>query len=112
MRTILAVAFLALACGADADPPRDYTYAGACPAPVSPTMFNRVVPTVCDRGVGYSPRFVTIETCAAEGGVSIPAVVSTVNAEPSHPARLRCFQGMPQVDLFTYDDVRFRLHIN
>lgn len=111
MRTLLAIAFLALACGTDADTPRDYTYTGACPAPISPTMFTQGVPAVCDRGIGYSPRFVTIETCADEGGVAVPAMVGGYNADPSHPAYLRCFQSTPQVAMFTFDDVRLRLRI-
>lgn len=97
MRLALLAVLLLAAC-ADDIATRDYTVT-TCPPP--PTQGQSI--EVCDRGVGQSPRFVTIEACAAELGLTIPA--HSWGIASMSPARERCVaEGASALN--TIDDVR------
>lgn len=82
MRSLLAATLLLAACADDISA-RDYSI-GECPS--SPTQGQSV--EVCDRGVGQSPRYVSIEECAVELGLTVPSRGPTLTV--GHPARERC----------------------
>lgn len=91
--TLLTLALLATGC---AESDRDYTLEGECPMRANPSE-----PAVCDRGVGYTPRFVTIEDCVNEAGLTYSNNYSlSLN---THPARERCLN---EILLLSYADIR------
>lgn len=98
----LAALLLGLgACGTDDPTGRDYT-AEACPSPVAAPDASPVdARDVCDRGRGYSPRFVTIEACLAE--LRLRAPEWGWGGRSTSPIYLRC---RPGVLVYTLDDVR------
>lgn len=96
-----ALAALLLAACADDIATRDYTVS-ECPAPPARGS-TAYYPETCDRGVGQTPRFVTIEACASELGLAIPS--GSWGLSSTHPARERCVNAHAAA-LNTLDDVR------
>ena len=104
MRYLLA-ALLTAAC-ADDLATRDYTLT-TCPAPFAQSASAYEL-EVCDRGAGQTPRFVTIEACVAELGLTIPA--GTWSMASTHPARERCVMET-RAGLNTPADIREGIEI-
>jgi len=83
---------------------RDYT-AEACPTPPPPEAAPLADPrSVCDRGRGQSPRFVTIRACLDEMRLRAPKHGWGGNS--TSPIYARCW---PAVLVHTMDDVRAML---
>jgi hypothetical protein len=97
----LVAALLVAACAPEEGAVRDYSLA-ACPPPWGPEVTNPVDRlTVCDRGAGASPRFVTLAACQSEVNPQPPH--ASYALESTHPARLMC---RATIGLVTIDDVR------
>jgi hypothetical protein len=99
MRPFAALLVVALtACAPDPmEPQRDYTLT-VCPGRVDPTDT-----AVCDRGVGYTPRFVTLGQCFADLSASEGSL-----RESAHPSYTRC-RAESLILLVRWDDVRIVL---
>lgn len=98
MRVALLAALLLAAC-ADDIATRDYTI-DVCPPP--PAMGSTAwFPETCDRGAGQSPRFVTVEACAAEIGIAIPT--GSWGFDSTSPARERCVAAGAAALVTIYD---------
>ena len=100
MRDLFA-ALVVAACAPDDTAARDYSLT-ACPPPwgvETGDVFARR--TVCDRGAGAAPRFVTLAACQAEVNPQPPRTIYQFDS--THPADSRCFAT---VSLVTIDDVR------
>lgn len=95
MRYLVAVLCLAACAPEDAPDARDYTDS-ACPPP--PPRWSRDQTAVCDRGRAAMPRYVAMETCAAELGRDAPGTIAS-----THPNGVRCV--LPYI-VVTLDDVR------
>ena len=80
MRALLAAALLA-ACASEPGAGRDYTLT-ACP---TPQLGGVSGPSVCDRGIGFSPRFVSFNACETEAGLPLDSTQRC-----SHPNRDPC----------------------
>lgn len=97
----LATVIFVAACSEDDPASRDYADT-ACPAPIPPDPGEPLgIEGVCDRGRGYSPRYVTIQACLNEvrrrpgpGGWGLNS---------TSPLFTRC---RPGVYVYTIDDVR------
>lgn len=100
MRHILALAATLLVACADDLATRDYTVS-VCPA--RPPAGQS--PTLCDRGAGASPRFVTVTACIDELMLRVP---ETWGLGSTHPDSERCAASGGAV-LVTIDDVRAAL---
>lgn len=97
-RALLALALAAVACGSDDPAGRDYTDA-ACPsAAASVPPEDR---TVCDRGRGQSPRYVSIDACLAE--LRLRPASGSAGFNSTSPNYQRC---RTSVSVITLDDVR------
>ena len=58
---------------------------------------------LCDDGAGRTPRFITVEACMAEAGITVPRGRSYAVTGGGHPALRRCAPG---VFLYTYAEAR------
>lgn len=104
MRLLVALAMLVFAAAACGDDPadRDYT-AEACPTPVAdPDAGPVATRDVCDRGRGYSPRFVSVSACMEEARVR-PGTMGWGLRASSSPIFSMCW---PAVSVYTFNDVR------
>ena len=95
MTRVAVLALVLVGCGDDLSA-RDYSDT-ACPMAVVPTSY---APDVCDRGVGYSPRYVAVEACLAELHLAVGR--SGFGLASTHPRYSVC---RPTVLLFTIADV-------
>lgn len=88
--TTAAVLFVLTAlvagCAGDDLTARDYTVT-TCPPRWGEGTPTAMPVEVCDRGVGATPRFVTVESCAADLGARLP---ESFALNGTHPDRARC----------------------
>jgi hypothetical protein len=96
MRALLAAALL-VACASEPGAGRDYTLT-ACPTPAE--LAGIVGNSVCDRGVGFSPRFVSQNACEAEAGLPRDSTQRC-----SHPNRDPCPMSSPHLFFCTYESI-------
>ena len=101
-RLALVLALTLAACGADPNSPDANPYAGRTYSRVSPcppAPAGEI--SVCDRGDGQTPRFVSIDECAREVG-GTPPLSGGWNS--THPQRPECLSSA-RVGLSTIADI-------
>ena len=96
MRALVAAALL-VGCASEPGAGRDYTLV-ACPS--SAELSSIVGNGVCDRGVGFSPRFVSWNACEAEAGLALDSTQRC-----SHPNRDPCPAPSPPLFFCTYESI-------
>ena len=80
---------LVAGCASEPGAGRDYTLV-ACPS--SAELAGIVGNSVCDRGVGFSPRFVSLNDCETEAGLALDSTQRCSHPSPNPcPASLRLF---------------------